>query len=180
MDIFTILVFFLLINSGDVEILQTDDSLELPSSMSEQVPEEQLLMLINTDNIIIAGRPFVDLFALNQANSTVDGNPEQQVELDFTALVEELKYRESRKTSLTETEQVSGLAVTIMADKETPYSLLKQIMTVCAENNYRDISLAVNQVASVTTELLSPDESLLDSQSVLGSSESILTEGATQ
>ena len=44
-------------------------------------------------------------------------------------------------------EKEKGRAVTIMGDKEIPYALLKRIMTPCADNDYRNISLAVNQVA---------------------------------
>ncbi len=39
MDIFTILVLFLMVNNGDVEVLQADRSLSLPESVSEQKPE---------------------------------------------------------------------------------------------------------------------------------------------
>ena len=34
MDIFTILVFFLMVNNGDVEVLQADNSIELPESVA--------------------------------------------------------------------------------------------------------------------------------------------------
>ena len=36
MDIFTILVLFLMVNSGDVEVLQSDPDISLPESLSEQ------------------------------------------------------------------------------------------------------------------------------------------------
>jgi biopolymer transport protein ExbD len=44
MDIFTILVFFLMVNSGDVEILQSDKDITLPDSVSEQKPDLTLLV----------------------------------------------------------------------------------------------------------------------------------------
>ena len=39
MDIFTILVLFLMVNNGDVEVLQSDRDITLPESVSEQRPE---------------------------------------------------------------------------------------------------------------------------------------------
>ena len=56
MDIFTILVFFLLVNSGDVEVLQTDKSIKLPASFSEEIPEENLVVLISATDVVGGGR----------------------------------------------------------------------------------------------------------------------------
>lgn len=50
---------------------------------------------------------------------------------------------------MTEVEREKGRAVTIMGDQSIPYVLLKRIMSTCAANDYRNISLAVNQVAPV-------------------------------
>ena len=149
MDIFTILVFFLLINSGDVEILKTDDSLELPSSISEQKPEEGTsLLMVNRDAIILDGRPLGAL-----ADLALDENGE------IAVLAEELAYLSSRKSELSEREQEHGLAITIMGDKDTPYSLLKSLIKTCTAHNYRDIALAVNQVSSGAEEgEISPSE----------------------
>ena len=156
MDIFTILVFFLLINSGDVEILQTDDSLELPSSISERVPEETILVLVNQDAIIVGGRPLV---ALNEIEEADQG--------EITALADELEYLASRKTELSEREQAEGLAVTIMGDKDTPYRLLKRIIQTCAAHDFRDIALAVNQIAGPNLdELAAPPSDIIDSASL--------------
>lgn len=149
MDIFTILVFFLLINSGNVEVLQADDSLELPSSDSDRAPEETLVVMVNREAIVVGGRPLANLDSLELSESG-----------EIMVLSEELQYQASRKTELSEREEEEGLAVTIMGDKDTPYSLLKRIIQTCAAHNYRDIALAVNQVPGPTTEeLLTPEDS---------------------
>ena len=138
MDIFTILVFFLLINSGNVEVLETDDSLDLPSSNSERAPEETLVVLVNRGAIVVGGRP------LNTLERTNNG--------EIVALSEELQHQASRKTNLTEREEQDGFAVTIMGDKDTPYWLLKSIIQTCSAKNYRDIALAVNQIPGAKAE----------------------------
>ncbi len=56
MDIFTILVFFLIFNSGDVEVLASDKSIQLPDSVAEQKPELALQIKINSSDIIVQGR----------------------------------------------------------------------------------------------------------------------------
>ena len=141
MDIFTILVFFLLINSGNVEVLATDDSLDLPSSNSERAPEETLVVLVNRGAIVVGGRPVAELNTLELTNNG-----------EIVALSEELQHQASRKTNLTEREEQDGFAVTIMGDKDTPYSLLKSIIQTCSAENYRDIALAVNQIPGAKAE----------------------------
>ena len=140
MDIFTILVFFLLINSGNVEVLETDDSLDLPSSNSERAPEETLVVLVNRSAIVVGGRPVAEI---NTLELTDNG--------EIVALSEELQHQASRKTP-TEREEQDGFAVTIMGDKDTPYSLLKSIIQTCSAENYRDIALAVNQIPGAKAE----------------------------
>ena len=141
MDIFTILVFFLLINSGNVEVLETDDSLDLPSSNSERAPEETLVVLVNRGAIVVGGRPVAELNTLELTNNG-----------EIVALSEELQHQASRKTNLTEREEQDGFAVTIMGDKDTPYWLLKSIIQTCSAKNYRDIALAVNQIPGAKAE----------------------------
>ena len=52
-DCFTLLIFFLLINySADVEILHTDKTIVLPSSISDTAPGETLVITVSANDII--------------------------------------------------------------------------------------------------------------------------------
>lgn len=133
MDIFTILVLFLMVNNGDVEVLQSDRNITLPESVSEHRPELALTIKITHDEIVVEGRSLVGI-----------GAALEQQETTLQALDEELRYQTSRKPELSQRERDLGRAVVIMGDKDTPYKLLKRIMTTCAQSGYRDISLAVN------------------------------------
>ena len=55
MDIFTILVFFLLVNSSDGEVLPTHKSVNLPESIAEEKPRETLVVMITGSDILIHG-----------------------------------------------------------------------------------------------------------------------------
>ena len=55
MDIFTILVFFLLVNSSDGELLPTHKSVHLPESIAEEKPRETLVVMITGSDILIHG-----------------------------------------------------------------------------------------------------------------------------
>jgi biopolymer transport protein ExbD len=134
MDIFTILVFFLLVNSGDVEVLQTDKSIKLPASISQQVPENNLLVVVSATDVMVGGRSVGRVDEL--MSSTED---------KFAPLETELKYQAQKAGPLKAEDQAAGRPVTIMADQKLPYATLKKIMATCASAEYRNISLAVTQ-----------------------------------
>ncbi len=135
MDIFTILVFFLLVNSSEVEVLQNDKSLTLPDSVAEKKPEETLVVMVNQQSILVGGREVASLAGLLNSKNA-----------EITGLKEELEYLASRKPYRDEEAAKLGRDVNIMADKDTPYALLKKVMSTCAKADYRNISLAVSQV----------------------------------
>lgn len=135
MDIFTILVFFLMVNNGDVEVLQSDKSVTLPESISEQRPEVALTVKISAVAIVVQGRQIATIeSALAQSGNVI------------AQLSEELGYQSGRAPPLTEQQQKTGRAIIIMGNQDLPYKLLKRIMSTCADSDYRDISLAVNSV----------------------------------
>jgi len=133
MDIFTILVFFLMINSSDVEVLQTSADLKLPDSTSQQRPDQQTVITVTDESIVVMGRKVADVAALvGSGDVAIEG------------LSSELRYQAERKGAAPE----EGRKITIMGDKEIPYWLLKKIMLTCTTEDYARISLAVNQAAS--------------------------------
>lgn len=136
MDIFTILVFFLLVNSAEVEVLSRDKSIELPASVADQQPDDSLLLVVGDEQILVNGRPVASVAqVLAQSAEEIPG------------LADELTLRAERARPLTEAEVQSGRSITIMGDKTIPYKLLKKVMATCAASDYRDIALAVDQVA---------------------------------
>ena len=132
MDIFTILVFFLMVNSSsDVQVLNQDKNVKLPVSNADQMPKEALALAVTADDILIGGRAIVKVEALRQFDGEVE--PLLKAELEY----------QSSKSSL----KVSplGRPITIVADRELPYELLKKIMSTCVDAGYASISLAVNK-----------------------------------
>ena len=140
MDIFTILVLFLMVNNGDVEVLQSDRNITLPESVSEQRPQESLTIKVSREAILVQGRvvSVVDA-ALAETSDRI------------TALQAELQHQAQREGPLSPEREAVGRAVVIMGDQDMPYALLQRIMHTCATENYRDISLAVNSVSGPDT-----------------------------
>jgi len=129
MDIFTILVFFLLVTSSESEILPSPKAVQLPQSSAEKYPVQTLVIMVNKDDIRINDKPIAIVTdVLNSPGSTI---PE---------LKEALLFYQSDKSELQ-----NKKAITIMGDREIPYQLLKKIMLTCATNKFGNISLAVVQ-----------------------------------
>ena len=55
MDIFTILVFFLLFNSSGVHQLPNSKTIELPKSIAEELPRDNLIIMVSATDIIVQG-----------------------------------------------------------------------------------------------------------------------------
>ena len=96
MDIFTILVFFLLLNSGDNEMLKNTKQVKLPDSVAQKRPESTITVTVTTTDIIVEGRPVATMDDVINSNGVIPG------------LQNELKYLASKRTELTEEEKVNG------------------------------------------------------------------------
>jgi len=137
MDIFTILVFFLLVNSSDVETLPNAKDLQLPESIAEEKAKETVVILIGEEDIIVQGTPVAKVADVLD----IKGN-------DIPALREALVSQNDRVLKRESQQDIEGREVTIMGDKEIPYRLLKKVMATCTASDYGQISLAVLQKSS--------------------------------
>ncbi|AMQ87274.1 ExbD/TolR family protein [Marinobacter sp. LQ44] len=127
MDIFTILVFFLMVNSSDVKVMQNTADVPLPTSTAEKEAVENLTVQISGRSILVQGREVARLDSIEASDTHIAG------------LSEELAYRRGRWAEVPD----QGLEVTIMAGKETDYRLLRKIMQTCVDEDFRQVRLAV-------------------------------------
>ena len=127
MDIFTILVFFLMVNSSDVKVMQNTADVPLPRSTAKQEAVENLTVQVVGQSILVQGREVARLDGIEATDTRIAG------------LSEELAYRRNRWAEVPE----NGLEVTIMAAKDTDYRLLRKIMQTCVDEQFRQVRLAV-------------------------------------
>lgn len=137
MDIFTILVFFLLLNSGESENIEYARYVTLPDSTTGIAPHQDLVILIGEEEIWLEDQALIKV-------SDVLKNPKDVIEPLANALSE---FTE-KKGELTAFEEEKGLSITIMGDRAVPYRLLKSVMATSRQQDYRNISLAVTQVVA--------------------------------
>jgi biopolymer transport protein TolR len=137
MDIFTILVFFLLVNSSEVEVLPNAKDIVLPTSTAEDKARESVVVLLTDTQVLVQGRPVAELTAVNASEALII--PELKAALEDQSGRAILAAQGD--------EAVQDREVTIMGDREIPYSLLKKVMATCTAADYGRLSLAVLQKA---------------------------------
>lgn len=142
MDIFTILVFFLMVNQSEVRVLQNIKEINLPVSIADELPSENIVITVLSHTVLVQERA---VWQQDEALASVKEGDNAEL---VAALKKELVYLAAKRQELTEAELVKGRAVTIIGDELVPYKVLKQIMAACADSNYRNMSLAVKQIAS--------------------------------
>ena len=137
MDVFTILVFFLLVNSGSVEVVEAPKDVKLPESRVESKPRETVVISISAEEVLVQGKlvAFVEDIINNKENAIEPIN----------ARLAELK--ESVISINTQTVAASQ-EVTILADRSVPFTVVKTVMSTCTAEGYENVSLAVIQKAT--------------------------------
>lgn len=132
MDIFTILVFFLLVNSSDAIQPPNQKVVRLPQSTAEQLPDETVVILVNDQTILVNGHPVIDVPSVMKLPGDL-----------IPALQRELRYQASKSVAPVDELGVAQRDITVMGDKAIPYGLLRKIMVTCSNSEYTNISLAV-------------------------------------
>ena len=137
MDVFTILVFFLLVNSGSVEVMEAPKTVKLPESRVETKPRETVVIFVSPDEVLVQGEAVGFVADVLDADSpTLDA---------ITVKLAQLKENVLGPNTLA----VAGSQeVTILADRSVPFGVVKKVMSTCTLEGYENVSLAVIQKAS--------------------------------
>lgn len=132
MDIFTILVFFLLVNSENPAKLPSTDNIQLPVSLSETAPKQNLVVMITKSDILVQDMRVASVAEVLAMESTL-----------VPSLAEELKYRASKVAPVLNAEGIPEREVTILGDKDISYKALRKVMATLSANDYSKISFGV-------------------------------------
>jgi len=134
MDVFTILVFFLLFHSASGEIMESPRHIKLPDSSVETKPRETVVIMVSPKVVLVQGVAVIstpELFGTKIETVSEITKRLEQLERSIIGI--------STKTV------VESKEITILADKTIPFSVLKKIMLTCTGSGYGRISLAVIQ-----------------------------------
>ena len=130
-DMLTILVVYLLVHAADYEVLPNSKSIQIPQSMSETKPRETVTVLITKETLFVNG---VELAAV----ADLRARPEPVIES-----LRKVLRTEADKRMLKDRNDPTSHEVTVLADKDLPYSFLKKVLSTCTAAEYGKVSLAV-------------------------------------
>lgn len=130
-DIFTILLFFLLSSATELETLVIPRAVDLPQSAADTTPQPTVVVLVNAQEIVVDGRTVA-------RTQDVLATEEDLIE----PLHAELRLARSRPGTRP--------TVTIMGDKDIPYRLLRKVMASCAQAEFTDVAFAVRTLPGAT------------------------------
>jgi biopolymer transport protein ExbD len=130
-DIFTILIFFLLSNSTAVETLPNSKAVKLPESIAENVPKETVVVVVNNEDILVQGHKVASVAEAMADDGDVIGP--LKAELDIQASHQPVRAENTPQNQ----------PITIMGDRNIPYRLLRKVMVTCARANFSEVSFAV-------------------------------------
>ena len=137
MDVFTILVFFLLANSSSSEVLTTPKQIKLPDSVVEAKPRETVVVMVGPEEVLVQGEVVIGTAELLASEQETIG-----------AITERLERLERNIIGISTKAAVENKEITLLADRSIPFSALKKVMSTCTHFGYGRISLAVIQKAT--------------------------------
>jgi biopolymer transport protein TolR len=132
-DVFTILIFFLLSSASGVELLSSPKAVKLPASTADKAPKETVVLVMAGDEILVEGRRVATVAEVAAAEGDLVAGLKAELEL--------LGQRKRVRAEAANAPQ----AVTIMADKDVPYRLLRKVMATCTNAGFSDVAFAVRR-----------------------------------
>ncbi|HEU0224218.1 MAG TPA: biopolymer transporter ExbD [Steroidobacteraceae bacterium] len=136
MDVFTILVFFLLVNSATSEVLQQPKQITLPDSIVEAKPRETVVIFIGKEDVLVQGVPVARVADIRQ----LEDSEIEPVSVRLAELRDSVIGLSTRAVA-------ESQEITVLADKSIPFSVVKKVMATCTGQGYTRVSLAVVQKA---------------------------------
>jgi len=136
MDVFTILVFFLLVNSSSSDVMEPPKKIKLPDSIVEAKPRETVIVMITPKEVLVQGEPVISTEEAISSKTAV-----------LEPVKERLKLQQKKVIGIRTKTIAKSKEVTVLAHRTVPFSLMKKVMASCTSAGYGKISLAVIQKA---------------------------------
>jgi len=121
-DIFAILVFYLLVDSLVASPLPVPAGLRLPTASAETLPVPGITIVIGTEQLLVDAKP-VQSTALLRAGDSAGLR---------AALAQAPRGADGRHGE-----------ISVLADRRIPYRVLREVMNACGASDAAEVSLAV-------------------------------------
>jgi biopolymer transport protein TolR len=131
-DMMTILVVFLLAHTAEVDILPNTRNISIPQSLSDRKPSAAVVVMVTKDSVFVDGTLVGTVAALVADPAPV-----------YEPLKAALMAQNKLLLNGGQQADIAKREVTIMGDKNTPYSVMKKIMVSASQAEYGKVSFAV-------------------------------------
>ena len=135
MDVFTILVLYLLVSQSSGTVLEPPPEVKLPNSIAEAGPRETLVVTVSGNEVWVK----------DTRVASVDDILAAEGDLIEPIRDRMLEIRNSKMSVGDDEDDPTSKEVTIMGHREIHFKVLKRVMSSCTAAGFTKISLAVNQ-----------------------------------
>lgn len=133
-DVFMVLVFFLLVTTNSIDNMRSPRELTLPSSLSLDQPKDTPVIMVTKQAVLIQGVP---VMSLDEAMAAPADKPLPQVRSELLKVT--LMSVQGTDTAGATTRG----EVNVMADRDIPYTVLKKVLATCGELKFARIAISV-------------------------------------
>lgn len=134
MDIFIVMVIYLLMNQAIGADVSPPRAIKLPDSSADTTPRQTVMMTVSDVDVVVQGERVATI-------AEVLASKEDYIEAVGQRM---MKIREST-IGISDESVANSTEVTIMADRAVPFKVLKKLMSTSSSAGYIKISLAVNK-----------------------------------
>lgn len=131
-DVLTIMVVFLLVHTSDVDLLPNTKNISIPQSISDLKPHETVVVMITKEDLLVDGRAVAKIADIAASDANI-----------VQPLKQALQSQADRVLTSAAQNTIAEREVTIMGDRDIPYTVLKKVMATCTDADYGKVSLAV-------------------------------------
>ena len=130
MDIFTLLVFFLLFNQNTLQQMPENPDLKLPSSIAQELPDDVLTVQISRHDILVQDRVVMRVSDALAAEART-----------LPALAEVLDGYAERARRFGSQQEDRELM--IIGDRRTDFAVIQRVMFTASQTDYNRVAFAV-------------------------------------
>jgi biopolymer transport protein ExbD len=142
MDVFTTLVFFLIVHQGTTELLESPKQITLPDSVMEERPRESVVILVSPEAVTVQGETVARVADI-----------EAMTETRIAPVASRLAELSDQVIGIRTEAVAESEEVTVLVDKTVPFSVVKKVMSTCTGEGYTRISLAVLQKETQVSQI---------------------------
>ena len=133
-DVFMVLVFFLLVTTSSIDNMRSPRELTLPTSLSLDQPNDAPIIMVTKQAVLIQG---VQVMTLDEAIAAPVDKPLPQLRAELLKVT--LMTVQGTDTTGTTTRG----EINVMADRDIPYTVLKKVLATCGELKFARIAISV-------------------------------------